>query len=117
MPLLLRHESNNRTFYNVVRRSEGEHHADVAMLHRTILKPYHDRVAAAARTARRGASAQRCAEAVARDIDWQGTLERFANEWGTAQERRDGPGGTHVTDASLTTSDLCQEATLEMTGE
>jgi hypothetical protein len=116
VPLLLRHDTDNRTFYNVVRRSEGEHHADVAELHRTILKPYHDRVNTAATRPRRGANAQACARAIAQDIGWAGTLRRYANAWVAAQQRRDGPGGTHITPATLTSSDYCLDATMTVSG-
>lgn len=116
VPLLLRHESDNRTFYSVVRRSEGEHHADVADLHRTILKPYHDRLAAAAAAPRTGATAQECAVAIANHLDWSNTLVNYINGWQAATARHDGPGGTHTTDATLTTSEVCMDATLTVRG-
>ena len=112
MPLLLKHDTDNQRFVARVRQSENEHHADAAVLHKRYLKPYHDRVAAAARATRRGASAQACAEAIDRDLDRIGTITGYATDWAAAAAKWDGPGGSHHDNADLSTDELCMQATL-----
>lgn len=112
VPLLLRHDTDNQRFVDRVKQSENEHHADAEALHKRYLKPYHDRVAAAARTARRGASAEACAEAIDRDLDRVGTITGYATDWATAAAKWDGPGGSHHDNADLSTDELCMQATL-----
>lgn len=106
-------EMGNEAYAKLVRRAEGDHEAVVKENHNKYLKPYHDLV-----NSKVGANPdlRKCAEGLANDFRAKEVeaINNWATDWQASVTKLDGPGGPHVSSASVEVAGKCGEVLVRL---